>query len=216
MVYYFRDALIPFVTDDTINSYVGLTNSGSSGGIAYKPGVCGPKENRTAVIRSYDDKTTGEVNYHYFLSMVVFMFCEYNHQNMCLCSNINLFNFRLFATSWGTTLACTMTSLIHTQTQRQSFVMLMVSVALIQMVLWITLSLFKSGPLAVLSASHNITMILYLWQEASAWPLLDLCHQVSCQYLWHFYKTWSSPLCVTRGLLCTARDDINEFLNFYK
>jgi hypothetical protein len=30
--------MIPFVTDDSINIYLAMTNTGSSGGIAYMPG----------------------------------------------------------------------------------------------------------------------------------------------------------------------------------
>jgi hypothetical protein len=52
---------VPFITDDTINSYVGLTNSGG-GGVGWVPGVCGAKETRAVVINSYDDTSTGEVN----------------------------------------------------------------------------------------------------------------------------------------------------------
>ena len=59
---FFRNNLIPFATDSTIQSYVGMTNIGSSGGIAYQPGVCGSMRYRTAVIRSYSDQTTGEVS----------------------------------------------------------------------------------------------------------------------------------------------------------
>ena len=57
------NALIPFINDDTINTYLGLTNSGPYGGIAYQPGVCGYKNYRTSVVKSYSDQTTGEVNY---------------------------------------------------------------------------------------------------------------------------------------------------------
>ena len=43
-----------------------MTNIGSSGGIAYQPGVCGPKQYRTAVVKSYSDQKTAEVNYYIF------------------------------------------------------------------------------------------------------------------------------------------------------
>ena len=56
-----RNALVPFATDATINSYLGLTNIGSSGGIAYQPAICGSQAYRTAVVKSYSDQTTGEV-----------------------------------------------------------------------------------------------------------------------------------------------------------
>jgi hypothetical protein len=36
LLFIHRDALIPFATDNTIGSYVGLTTIGSSGGIAYQ------------------------------------------------------------------------------------------------------------------------------------------------------------------------------------
>jgi hypothetical protein len=35
-VFLLRDALIPFATDDTIGIYLGLTNFGEYGGIAYQ------------------------------------------------------------------------------------------------------------------------------------------------------------------------------------
>jgi hypothetical protein len=50
------------MNDDTINSYLGMTNSGPYGGIAWSPAVCGPKQYRASVVKSYDDTTTGEVN----------------------------------------------------------------------------------------------------------------------------------------------------------
>ena len=51
-----------------------MTNIGSSGGIAYQPGVCGPKQYRTSIIKSYDDKTTGEVNFNFkFIFPILFI-----------------------------------------------------------------------------------------------------------------------------------------------
>ena len=43
-----------------------MTTIGSSGGIAYQPGVCtSEKFLRTAIIKSYTDLETGEVNKHF-------------------------------------------------------------------------------------------------------------------------------------------------------
>ena len=56
-----RNALIPFAIDSTVQSYVGMTNVGANGGIAYIPGVCGPMKYRTAVVRSFSDKDSGQV-----------------------------------------------------------------------------------------------------------------------------------------------------------
>ena len=66
-----RAALVPFITDETINTYVGMTTIGSSGGIAYQPGVCtSEKFLRTAIIKSYTDLETGEVNKHFEVTLI--------------------------------------------------------------------------------------------------------------------------------------------------
>jgi uncharacterized membrane protein len=49
---------VPFITDDTINSYVGL----GGGGIGWVPGVCGARQYRAAVVNSFGDTETGMVN----------------------------------------------------------------------------------------------------------------------------------------------------------
>jgi len=53
----------PFMTDATINSYVGMTTIGQgANGIAYVPGVCGVQNQRAAVVKSVStDSETGEV-----------------------------------------------------------------------------------------------------------------------------------------------------------
>jgi hypothetical protein len=58
-----RNTLIQYATNNSIQSYVGLTNSGSNGGIAYQPGVCGSLSYRTAVARtgSWTEMNTAEV-----------------------------------------------------------------------------------------------------------------------------------------------------------
>ena len=57
--------MVPFVTDDTIQSYHALTTIGSSGGIAYAPGICGPAQYRTAITQNgngnYPDQAVAEV-----------------------------------------------------------------------------------------------------------------------------------------------------------
>ena len=59
---FFRDALKPFATDSTMGSYVGMTNFGDYGGIAYQPAVCGDLAYRTAVVQNgYSDMETAEV-----------------------------------------------------------------------------------------------------------------------------------------------------------
>ena len=44
-----RDVLIPFATDPSINTYVGMTTA-EGGGIAYVGTICGDMKYRTAVI----------------------------------------------------------------------------------------------------------------------------------------------------------------------
>ncbi len=62
LLYSLRDALIPFATDSTMGSYVGMTNFGDYGGIAYQPAVCGNMAQRTAVVKNgYSDMETAEV-----------------------------------------------------------------------------------------------------------------------------------------------------------
>ena len=58
--------MIPFATDESINSYLGLTNIGPAGGIANRPAVCGDRSQRTAVVKSQKtDQETGEVISNY-------------------------------------------------------------------------------------------------------------------------------------------------------
>jgi len=62
------NALTPFATDNTIQSYHGLTTIGTSGGIAYAPAICGPMQYRTAVTQNgggtYPDQTVAEIFTH--------------------------------------------------------------------------------------------------------------------------------------------------------
>ena len=64
-VYFFRNALAPFTTNSTIQSYHGLTTIGTSGGIGYAPAICGTMKYRTAVTQNgnggYPDQTVAEV-----------------------------------------------------------------------------------------------------------------------------------------------------------
>ncbi len=57
-----RDALIPFATDSSMGSYVGMTTTGDNGGIGYQPGVCGNLAQRTSVVQDgKSDMETAEV-----------------------------------------------------------------------------------------------------------------------------------------------------------
>ena len=61
--------MAPFATDSSIGSYVGLTNIGDYGGIAYQPAVCGDVNGRLAVVKNgRSDMVTAEVKLHYGLS----------------------------------------------------------------------------------------------------------------------------------------------------
>ena len=57
--------MIPFATDNTVQSYHGLTTIGTSGGIAYAPAICGSMQYRTAVTQNgnggYSDQSVAEV-----------------------------------------------------------------------------------------------------------------------------------------------------------
>jgi len=54
--------LVPFATDSKMGSYVGMTNFGEYGGIAWQPAVCGDLAYRTAVVKSgISDMETAEV-----------------------------------------------------------------------------------------------------------------------------------------------------------
>jgi hypothetical protein len=60
--------LAPFATDSSIGSYVGLTNIGDYGGIAYQPAVCGDVNGRLAVVKNgRSDMVTAEVKFQFFL-----------------------------------------------------------------------------------------------------------------------------------------------------
>ena len=62
-LYFSRDALVPFITDRSIQSTVGFSTIGDAGGIGYVPGVCSDIRIRSSAIKQagWKEQATGEV-----------------------------------------------------------------------------------------------------------------------------------------------------------